>query len=58
MAVAAAGADTSAAARTAVSKPPNEEVATPEAERSGEAMHASGERDMSGLTGLSLDAAD
>ena len=56
MAVAAAA--TSAAVRTAVSKPLNEEVATPEAERSGEAMHASGERDMSGLTGLSLDAAD
>jgi len=48
----------SAAARTVVSKTPNEEVATPEAERSGEAMHASGERDMSGLTGMSLDAAD
>ena len=54
----AAGEAMSAAARTAIGKPPNEEVATPEAERSGEAMHASGERDMSGLTGLSLDAAD
>ena len=28
--------------RTVVDKPPNEEVATPEAETSGEAMHASG----------------
>ena len=40
---AAAGAARSAAARTAVSNPPNEEVATPEVETSGEAMHASGE---------------
>ena len=40
---AGARAATSAAARTAASKPPSEEVATPEAETSGEAMHASGE---------------
>ena len=42
MAAVAAGEAMSAAARTAVSKPPNEEVATLEAETSGEAMHASG----------------
>ena len=43
MAEAAAGAARSAAAHTTVRKPPNEEVATLEAETSGEAMHASGE---------------
>ena len=37
----AAGEAMSAAARTAVGKPPNEEVATPEPESSREAMHAS-----------------
>ena len=40
---AGACAATSAAARTATSKPPSDEVATPGAETSGEAMHASGE---------------
>ena len=45
MAAAAApgGAATSAAAHSAVGKPPNEEMATPEAEPSGEAMSASWE---------------
>ena len=45
MAAAAApgGAATSAAARTAVGKPPNEEMATPEAEPSGDAISTSGE---------------
>ena len=41
MAAAARGAATSAAARTAVGKPPNEEVATPEPESPRLAMHAS-----------------
>ena len=39
----AAGEAMSAAARTAVGKPPNEEVATPEAEPSGDAISTSGE---------------